>query len=123
MVIYYASKMLVDAQIYYTTTEKELLAVVFALEKFRSYILGSKEFDLEIKDKKGTENVVADHLYRVLVGSNRDELPISDRFSDESLLGIMSLTKLPWYVDYCNYLVTKEMPSHWSKNQRDRFLS
>ena len=40
-VIYYASKILSDAQKNYTTTEKELLAVVFALEKFRSYILGS----------------------------------------------------------------------------------
>ena len=40
-VIYYASKTLIDAQKNYTTTEKELLAVIFALEKFRSYILGS----------------------------------------------------------------------------------
>jgi hypothetical protein len=41
-VIYYASKTLMDAQVNYTTTEKELLAVVFALDKFRSYLLGSK---------------------------------------------------------------------------------
>jgi hypothetical protein len=41
-VIYYASKTLMDAQVIYTTTEKELLAVVFALDKFRSYLLGSK---------------------------------------------------------------------------------
>lgn len=41
-IIYYASKTLNDAQLNYSTTEKELLAVVFALEKFRSYILGSK---------------------------------------------------------------------------------
>jgi hypothetical protein len=40
--IYYASKTLMDAQINYTATEKELLAVVFALDKFRSYLLGSK---------------------------------------------------------------------------------
>ena len=40
--ICYASKMLADAQLNFTTTKKELLAVVFALEKFRPYILGSK---------------------------------------------------------------------------------
>ena len=41
-VIYYASKTLFDAQLNYTTTEKELLALVFTLEKFCSYLLGSK---------------------------------------------------------------------------------
>jgi RNase H-like domain found in reverse transcriptase/Reverse transcriptase (RNA-dependent DNA polymerase) len=90
--IYYASKVLDEAQVNYTTTEKEHLAVVFAINKFCSYLVGSKvvvytdhaairyllnkkdakprlirwilllqEFDLEIKDKKETENSVADH--------------------------------------------------------------
>ena len=40
-VIYYVSKTLDSAQSYYITTEKEFLAVVFALENFRSYIIGS----------------------------------------------------------------------------------
>jgi hypothetical protein len=41
-IIYYASKTMMDDQVNYTTIEKEWLAVVFALDKFRSYLLGSK---------------------------------------------------------------------------------
>ncbi|GJZ30564.1 reverse transcriptase domain-containing protein [Tanacetum coccineum] len=37
--IHYASKIMMDAQLHYTTTEKELLAVVYAFEKFRSYLV------------------------------------------------------------------------------------
>ena len=85
-----------DAQLNYSTTEKEMLEVVFALEKFRSCLIECKiivftdhavliylftkkdanvrlirwvlllqEFDLEFKDKKSIENVVADHLSRL----------------------------------------------------------
>ncbi|RVW80074.1 Retrovirus-related Pol polyprotein from transposon 17.6 [Vitis vinifera] len=95
-VIYYASKSLNDAQRNYTTTEKKLLDVVYALDKFRAYLIGSsivvftnhsalnylltkqdakarlirwilllQEFNLQIRDKKGVENVVADHLSRL----------------------------------------------------------
>jgi len=41
-VIYYASKVLNDDQINYATTEKEMLAIVYVLEKFRPYLVGSK---------------------------------------------------------------------------------
>ena len=40
-VVYYASKTLNEAQRNYTTTEKELLAVVYALDKFCAYLIGS----------------------------------------------------------------------------------
>ncbi|GKA41045.1 reverse transcriptase domain-containing protein [Tanacetum coccineum] len=94
--IYYASKTMTEAQAHYTTTEKELLAVVYAFEKFRSYLVLSKsivctdhsaikylfakkyakprlmrwilllqEFDVIIRDKKGAENLAADHLSRL----------------------------------------------------------
>ncbi|XP_071917150.1 uncharacterized protein [Coffea arabica] len=40
--IYYASKVLNGTQLNYSTTKKELLTVIFALEKFRPYLLGAK---------------------------------------------------------------------------------
>ena len=40
-VIFYAGKTFNEAQESYSTTEKEMLAMVFACEKFRPYILGS----------------------------------------------------------------------------------
>ena len=94
--IYYASKTFNEAQENYSTTKKEMLAMVFACEKLRPYILGShiiihinhaaikylmankdaklrliiwvlllQDFDLEIKDKMGSDNVIADHLSKL----------------------------------------------------------
>ena len=40
--IYYASRTLNETQLNYTTTEKEMLVVVFACDKFRSYLIGTK---------------------------------------------------------------------------------
>ncbi|RVW18158.1 Retrovirus-related Pol polyprotein from transposon 297 [Vitis vinifera] len=111
-VIYYASKTLNEAQRNYTTTEKELLAVVFALDKFRAYLVGSFIIVFTdhsaLKDKKGVENVVADHLSRLVIAHNSHVLPINDDFPEESL---MLLAKTPWYAHIANYLVTGEVPN------------
>jgi hypothetical protein len=111
--VYFASKTLSGAQLNYATTEKELLAVVFAFKKFRSYIVNAKvivytdhaaikyllakkeakprlirwilllqEFDVEIRDKKEVENVVADHLSRMNCGQD-DKEPIEDKMRDD----------------------------------------
>ena len=149
-VIYYASKTLNEAQRNYTTIEKELLAVVFALDKFRAYLVGSfiivftdhsalkylltkqdakarlirwilllQEFDLQIKDKKGVENVVADHLSRLVITHNSYSLPINDDFPEESL---MFLVKTSWYAHIANYLVTGEIPSEWNAQDKKHFF-
>ncbi|RVW47811.1 Retrovirus-related Pol polyprotein from transposon 17.6 [Vitis vinifera] len=72
------------------------------------WILLLQEFDLQIRDKKGVENVVADHLSRLAIAHNSHVLPINDDFPEESL---MLLEKAPWYAHIANYLVTGEVPN------------
>ncbi|KAH9792555.1 hypothetical protein KPL71_004168 [Citrus sinensis] len=143
--IYYANKTLTQDQINYTTIEKELLAVVFAFDKFIAYLVGTKvivytdhaaikyliskkdakprlirwilllqEFDLEIKDRKGTENQVADHLSRLEAdASTLTKKDITETFPDEQLLVIQQAQMLQqsgsqWYADFANYLLCSD---------------
>ncbi|XP_073153563.1 uncharacterized protein [Henckelia pumila] len=68
--IYYALRILNDAQRNYSTIEKELLA-----------------------DKRGTENRVADHLSRLV--HIDEELSLREEFPDEQLFS--AITELPWF--------------------------
>ena len=52
------------------------------------WVLLLQEFDLEIRDKKGSENVVADHLSRLLHEEEGDDLPLNENFPDEQLFTV-----------------------------------
>ena len=138
-VIYYASKTLNEVQKNYTTIVKELLVVVFTLDKFLTYLVRSfivvftdqsalkypltkqdakvrlikwilllQELNIQIRDKRGVENVVANHLSRLTIAHNSHCLPINDDFPEESL---MLVEIAPWYAHIPNYLVIVEVPS------------
>ncbi|GKE42478.1 putative nucleotidyltransferase, ribonuclease H, partial [Tanacetum coccineum] len=126
--IQYASKTMNEAQENFTTTEKELLAVVFAFDKFCQYLVLSKtivftdhsalrylftkqdakpclirwilllqEFDIKIRNRRGTENLAVDHLSRL---ENPDlgrltRAEIRDLFPEERLMAISDKNNKP----------------------------
>ncbi|GJT08516.1 reverse transcriptase domain-containing protein [Tanacetum coccineum] len=152
--IHYASKTMTEAQIHYTTTEKEMLAVVYAFEKFRPYLVLSKsivytdhsalkyllskqdakprllrwvlllqEFDITIRDKKGTENLAADHLSR-LENPHKDVLEnkdINENFPLETL-GVISSGSTPWFADYANFHAGNFIVKGMSSQQKKKFF-
>ncbi|GJW28262.1 putative nucleotidyltransferase, ribonuclease H [Tanacetum coccineum] len=118
----------------------ELMAVVFAFDKFISYLILSKtivhtdqsalrhlfkkqdakprlirwilllqEFDIEIKDRKRTENVAADHLSRIENDETSDDSEVDDNFPGETVMEINTKDE-PWFTDFANYLVDDIIP-------------
>jgi hypothetical protein len=71
------------------------------------WILLLQEFYLEIKDKKGVENFVANHLSRMQF-DNLHKLPINDSLRDELLYRINRSD--PWYADIVNFMVLGYVP-------------
>ena len=138
----------------YATTEKYFLAIVFAFDKFRPFLIGNKvivfmnhsaikyiitkkeakthlirwviilqEFDVEIKDKKGSENLVANHFSRLELENETSKVHINDSFLDEQLLVVSHVDWTPWFTDIVNYLAVGIIPSDLTSQQKKRFFS
>ncbi|GJV17805.1 reverse transcriptase domain-containing protein [Tanacetum coccineum] len=154
--IHYASKTMNEAESRYTTTEKEMLAVVYAFEKFRSYLVMNKctvytdhsalkylfakkdskarllrwvlllqEFDFDVVDTKGAENLAADHLSR-LENPHKNKLDpkeINEKFPLETLSSIVVLdARTPWFADIANYHAGNFVIKGMSTQQKRKFF-
>ncbi|GJT68391.1 reverse transcriptase domain-containing protein [Tanacetum coccineum] len=119
--IYYAIKTLNNAQEHYTTTKKQLLAIIFSFDKFCPYLILSKTV------------VYTDHSALKYLFSKQDAKPrlirlenpnlgtfteeeIADKFPDEHLMILKTELNEDelWYGDYVNYIVGKIVPPNWT---------
>ena len=131
---------------------KEFLAVVFACDKFRSYIVDSKiivhtdhaaiKYLMERKDAKPRLirwvllvqefdlHIVDRKGAENLVADNLsrlenvldDPLPINDSFPHEQLVVVNASRTAPWYADYANYIVAKFIPPSFTYQQKKKFF-
>ncbi|GKD42907.1 reverse transcriptase domain-containing protein [Tanacetum coccineum] len=147
--IYFASKTLNTAQQKYTITEKELMAVVFVFENFRSYLILSKTIihtdhsalkhlfkkqdakphlirwilllqEFDI-EIKDKKDVVADHLSRIDNNESSNDSEVDDNFPGETLMEINTRNE-PWFADFANYLVGDIIPKEMTYQQKKKFF-
>ena len=84
------------------------------------WILLLQEFDLEVKDKKRSENVVADHLSRLLNDEvTTKEKEILEEFLNEKLLVVQ---ERPWFADMANFKAAGVIPQELTWHQRKKFF-
>ena len=85
---------------------KYLMTKKDAKPRLIRWILLLQEFDLEIRDKKGADNYVADHISRMQIQGS--DLLINDYLRDDTLLKVTSSS--PWYANLVNFMVTGYLP-------------
>ena len=77
------------------------------------WVLLLQEFDLKIKDKKGSDNVIADQLSRLEKPTEDEKMTeIEENFPNEQLFQVS--VQVPWYANIVNYLAYGFMPLEFS---------
>lgn len=83
------------------------------------WVMMLQEFNLEIRDKKGIQNLVADHLSHIREEHPNEELPMEDSFPDDFL---MAVDKLPWFINVVNYKATGLTPPGLDYERKNKFI-
>jgi hypothetical protein len=96
---------------------KYLVSKKDAKPRLIRWILLLQEFDIEIRDKKGSKNSVADHLSRINCSENKE---IHDHIPGEHLMAVSA--NAPWYADIVNFLVCEIVLADLSYQQKKKFL-
>nr|GFA13252.1 DNA-directed DNA polymerase [Tanacetum cinerariifolium] len=94
--IHYASKTMKDAETNYTTTKKEMLAVVYAFEKFRSYLIMNKSI------------VHTDHSALKYLFAKKNAK--------------VRLLCAPWFADFANYHAGNFIVKGMTFQQKNKFF-
>nr|GEV13469.1 reverse transcriptase domain-containing protein [Tanacetum cinerariifolium] len=122
--IHYASKTMTQAELNYTTTEKEMLTKDVKA-RLLCWILLLQEFDFKVIDTKGAENYAADHLSRL---ENPYENVFDPKEINETFL-LETLNKVahhdqstPWFADFANYHARKFIIKGMTTQQKQIFF-
>ncbi|GJR15375.1 reverse transcriptase domain-containing protein [Tanacetum coccineum] len=107
-------------------TDHSSLRLLFKMQDAKPriirWILLLQEFDTQIKDKKGTENVADDHLSRIENAETSNDSNVDDNFPRETLMEITT-NDTPWFADFANYLVGDIIPKGMTYQLKNKFFS
>ncbi|GJW80477.1 reverse transcriptase domain-containing protein, partial [Tanacetum coccineum] len=99
----------------------KVFSACLEVDKAKIDIMLLQEFDIEIKDKKGTENVAADHLSRIDNDEASDDSDVDDNFPGKTLMELTT-KDIPWFADFANYLVGDIIPKGTTYQQKNKLF-
>eukprot|EP00253_Pinus_taeda_P009033 PITA_09033 len=146
--IYFISKNMTPAELNYTVTEKEFLAVIYAINKFRHYITGYTTFvhtdhsaikylmNKSVTNARVTRWLLLLQEFDITIVDRpgkenvvadflsrlktNENIPVDDSFPDEYLFAVSAHS--PWYAYIYNYLVAGKLPSHLPHREKRKII-
>lgn len=149
MQIYYINKNLSPTELNYIVTEKEILVVIYAINKFGHYItrypvvLYTEKYSTKYLANKPVTNgrvtrwLILFQEFDITIKDRPgkenpvadflsrmpkidDSAAVEDQFPDEHLFAVTM--KTPWYTDVTNYLAAGKLPKHLTPNERKQII-